>query len=325
MDTKFIIFIVFIFIAAFFALEALYYWWAKRFSAESIRLKKRIASIISHDLDRNAYQGILKNRYAEQSSSFNQFLLNLPLANKLDKLLLQSGELWTIEKFFRLSCLSVLAALSLCFILNLNVAAMLIVALLAFFLPVLYLMRARSKRFQKFEEQLPDAIDSICRSLKAGHAFNSAFSLVGEEFADPIATEFRITMEENNLGVNINEAMTNMAKRIPLTDLGFFVIAVTIQRETGGNLAEILGNISQVIRARFKLFRHIKVLSAEGRMSAWILGSLPFIMVSFLSLTNPDYTRLLFHTPTGQFLLKLASVFMVVAIFWMRNIIKVRV
>jgi tight adherence protein B len=325
MDTKFIIFIVFVFIAAFFILEALYYLWAARLSAESTRLKRRIANISSHDLDRNAYQGILKNRYTEQSSSFSQFLLNLPLANKLDKLLVQSGELWTIKKFFRMSGLCALTAFIFCFIAKLDFVIMSIIALLALFLPLFYLIRARNKRFKKFEDQLPEAIDSICRSLKAGHAFNSAFGLVGEEFADPIATEFRITMEENNLGVNINDAMANMAKRVPLTDLGFFVIAVTIQRETGGNLAEILGNISQVIRERFKLFRHIRVLSAEGRMSARVLILLPFIMMFFLSVSNPDYSRLLFHTPNGHFLLKIASVFMIIAILWMRNIMKVRV
>lgn len=325
MDAKFIIFIVFVFIAAFFALEGFYYWWAAHFGAESTRLKRRIDNITSHDLDRSAYQGILKSRYAEQSTPFNRFLLNLPFANKLDELLLQSGKLWPIDKFFRLSGLSMLVAVFVCFILNFNFSIILIVTLLAGCLPLLYLINAKNKRLNRFEEQLPEAIDSICRSLKAGHAFTSAFSLVGEEFADPIATEFRITMEENNLGVNMNEAMNNMAKRIPLTDLSFFVIAVSIQRETGGNLAEILGNISQVIRERFKLFRHIKVLSAEGRMSAWILVAMPFAMMSFLSFTTPNYSTLLFHTPDGQYLLKIAAVIMIVAILWMRNIIKIRV
>lgn len=325
MDSKFIIFIVFVFIAAFFALEAFYYWWVARYGAESTRLRRRIESIASHDLDRSSYQGILKNRYAEQASPANRFLLNLPLANKIDDLLVQSGELWTIKKFFSMSGFSAILAIVVGFILNINWSFLLAIALLALFLPLLYILSAKNKRFKKFEEQLPEAIDSICRSLKAGHAFNSAFSLVGEEFPDPIAAEFRITMEENNLGININEAMTNLVKRVAITDLSFFVIAVSIQRETGGNLAEILGTISQVIRERFKLFRHVKVLSAEGRFSALILGSMPFAMVAFLSFANPGYSTLLFHTPNGQYLLKVASVFMIVAILWMRNIIKIRV
>ena len=240
MDSKFIIFIVFVFIAAFFALETFYYWWVKRFGAESTRLKNRIQQITNHDLDRSAYQGILKNRYADNKNPFNRFLFKLTITKKLDALLLHSGEFWTIAKFFKLTALSAFVAGFVCVILNFNFAIVLMVALLASLLPLLYVLRSKKKRLDRFEEQLPEAIDTICRSLKAGHAFNSAFTLVGEELADPIATEFRITMEENNLGVNINEAMQNLAERVPLTDLKFFVVAVLIQRETGGNLAEIL-------------------------------------------------------------------------------------
>ena len=132
-------------------------------------------------------------------------------------------------------------------------------------------------------------------------------------------------MEENNLGVNFYDAMQNLAKRIPLTDLRFFVVAVSIQRETGGNLTEILSSISQVIRDRFKLFRHVKVVSAEGRMSAWVLCSMPFLMMLFLSASNENYSKLMFGTSTGQYLLKIASVLMIVAIIWIRGVIKIRV
>lgn len=324
MDIKFNIFIVFVFIAAFFALEALYYWWVARFGAESTRLKRRIETIASHDLDRSAYQGILKSRYAAQSDSYSQFLINLPLVNKLDELLIQSGKFWTVAKLFRISGIGMLIAIVLGIILNLNFSLLLLIALAAAFLPLFYLIRAREQRFRKFEEQLPEALDSICRSLKAGHAFTSAFSLVGEEMADPIAAEFRIAMEENNLGISINDAMHNLAKRIPLTDLRFFVIAVLVQRETGGNLAEILSNISTIIRDRFKLLRHIRVLTAEGRLSAWILGLMPFIMVSLLSALNPTYAPLLFSTPTGQHYIKVGLGMMLIGIIWMRNIVKIK-
>ena len=279
MDTKFIIFIVFVFIAAFFALEAFYYWWVAHLGAESTRLKKRIEHITSHDLDRNAYQGILKYRYVDNKNPLNHFLFKLTLAKKLDALLLHAGEFWTISKFFKWSVLCAFIAGFVCLLLNFNLTIVLMAALIAALLPLLYVLRAKNKRLDKFEEQLPEAIDTICRSLRAGHAFNSAFTLVGEELADPIAMEFRMTMEENNLGVNINEAMQNLADRVPLTDLKFFVVAVLIQRETGGNLAEILGNISNIIRERFKLRRQIGVMTAEGRLSAKILGAMPIIML----------------------------------------------
>ena len=324
MDTKFLIFIVFVFIASFFALEALYYWWVKRFGAESTRLKSRIEHITSHDLDRNAYQGILKNRYATNQSAFNQFLFKLSTTKKLDALLLHSGKLWTIAKFFRMTALSAFVAGFVCLLLNFNIAIVLLAALLATLIPLLYVLRAKNKRLDKVEEQLPEAIDTICRSLKAGHAFNSAFTLVGEELADPIATEFRITMEENNLGININEAMQNLAERVPLTDLKFFVVAVLIQRETGGNLAEILGNISNIIRERFKLRRQIGVMTAEGRLSAKILGAMPIIMLMIMSALNPTYAPLMFNSPTGIYSLKIAAVMMILGFIWMRSIINIK-
>ena len=324
MDTKFIIFVVFVFIAAFFALEALYYWWVKRFGAESTRLKNRIQQITNHDLDRSAYQSILKNRYADNKSPFNRFLFTLPLIKKLDALLLHSGELWTIAKFFKLTALSAFVAGFVCVILNFNFAIVLMAALLASLLPLFYVLRSKKQRLDKFEEQLPEAIDTICRSLQAGHAFNSAFTLVGEELADPIATEFRITMEENNLGVNINEAMQNLAERVPLTDLKFFVVAVLIQRETGGNLAEILSNISNIMRERFKLRRQIGVMTAEGRLSAKILGAMPIIMLVVMVTINPTYGPLMFNSPTGQYALKIGAVMMLLGFVWMRSIINIK-
>jgi tight adherence protein B len=324
MDIKFNIFIVFVFIAAFFALEAFYYWWSAHFGSESTRLKRRIASIASHDLDKGDYQGILKNRYAAQADSYSQFLISLPLVNKLDELLMQSGKLWTVAKLFRISGIAMLIAFILGLILNLNFNLILLETFVAAFFPIFYLIRARGQRFRKFEEQLPEAIDSICRSLKAGHAFTSAFSLVGQEMADPIAAEFRIAMEENNLGMSIHDAMHNLAKRVPLTDLRFFVIAVLVQRETGGNLAEILSNISTIIRDRFKLLRHIRVLTAEGRLSALVLAMMPFIMVSLLSALNPTYAPMMFGTPTGQHYLKVGLVMMLIGVIWMRKIVNIK-
>ncbi len=324
MDTKFNIFIVFVFIAAFFALEAIYYWWIKRFGAESTRLRNRIEHITNHDLDRSDYQGILKNRYAANQNGLNRFLFKFSLTKKLDALLLHSGELWTISKFFKLTALSAFVAGFVCLLFNFNWGIVAIAALLATLIPLLYILRLKNKRLAKFEEQLPEAIDTICRSLKAGHAFNSAFTLVGEELADPIATEFRITMEENNLGVNINEAMQNLAERVPLTDLKFFVVAVLIQRETGGNLAEILSNISNIMRERFKLRRQIGVMTAEGRLSAKILGAMPIIMLMIMSTLNPTYGPLMFNSPTGIYSLKVAAVMMLLGFVWMRSIINIK-
>lgn len=325
MDTQLIIFIVFVFIAAFFAIEAIYYWWVGKYSIEANRLKRRLDVITDHDSDSiSHYQSILKTRYANKSG-LSKFIFNLPYADDLEMLIMQSGKIWPISQFLQYVAIAGAIGLVISIILGVNIVISAILIILVSLLPMIYLIRERAKRFDKFEEQLPEAIDSICRSLKSGHAFSSAFGMVGEEFQDPIAAEFRITMEENNLGVNFYDAMQNLAKRIPLTDLRFFVVAVSIQRETGGNLTEILSSISQVIRDRFKLFRHVKVVSAEGRMSAWVLCSMPFLMMLFLSASNENYSKLMFGTSTGQYLLKIASVLMIVAIIWIRGVIKIRV
>lgn len=325
MDTQLIIFIVFVFIAAFFAIEAIYYWWVGKYGAESSRLKRRLDVISDHDSDSiSHYQSILKTRY-ENNTGLTKFIFNLPFAEGLEMLIMQSGKIWPISQFLQYVAIAGVVGLVLSIILGLDIVISAILTIVASALPIIYLIKERAKRFDKFEEQLPEAIDSICRSLRAGHAFTSAFGMVGEEFPDPIAAEFRITMEENNLGVNFYDAMQNLAKRIPLTDLRFFVVAVSVQRETGGNLTEILSSISQVIRDRFKLFRHVKVVSAEGTMSAWVLCSLPFVMMFLLSITNENYSEIMFRSPTGQYVLKIASVLMIVAIIWIRSVIKIKV
>ena len=324
MDTRLIIFIVFVFIAAFFTIEALYYLWVGKYGAESSRLKRRLDVISDHDSDSiSHYQSILKARY-ENNTGLTKFIFNLPFAEDLEMLIMQSGKIWPISQFLQYVAIAGIVGLLLSIILGLNIVISAVLIFVASLLPIFYLTKERSKRFAKFEEQLPEAIDSICRSLRAGHAFTSAFGMVGEEFPDPIAAEFRTTMEENNLGVNFYDAMQNLAKRIPLTDLRFFVVAVLVQRETGGNLTEILSSISQVIRDRFKLFRHVKVVSAEGRMSAWVLCSMPFVMMLVLSVTNKNYSEIMFGSPTGQYVLKIASVLMIVAIIWIRSVIKIK-
>ena len=130
----------------------------------------------------------------------------------------------------------------------------------------------------KIERQLPDALDLMTRALRAGHAFSSALKMAGEEMAEPIAGEFRTVHDEVNFGVSLEQALTHLSERVPLTDLRYFVVAVLIQRDSGGNLTEILGNLSQLIRERLKLLAKVKVLSSEGRMSAWILGLMPFFL-----------------------------------------------
>ena len=146
---------------------------------------------------------------------------------------------------------------------------------------------------QRFEEQLPDALELIARSLKAGHAFSSGMKMVTDEFDDPVGTEFAKTLNEINFGVDVTEALKNLAKRVDCPDLNFFVISVILQKETGGNLAEILENIGHLIRERFKFYGRVRTLTAEGRLSAVVLIGLPFVIAFVIFLLNPEYIKIL--------------------------------
>jgi tight adherence protein B len=192
-------------------------------------------------------------------------------------------------------------------------------------LPFMNLQYRRSNRLKIFEQQLPEALDTMSRALRAGHALPNAIKMISEEMADPIASEFRTVFDEVNFGFSMQDALLNLATRVPMTDLRYFVIAVLIQRETGGNLAELLGNISALIRARLKLLATVRVLSAEGRLSAWILTLLPFALGFVINMINPDFMKILWEDTGGQKMVGVAAVMMVVGIFWMRKIVRIHV
>lgn len=192
-------------------------------------------------------------------------------------------------------------------------------------LPFMYLRYKRRKRFHKFEEQLPETLDLIARSLKAGHAFSSGLRLVSEEMEDPVSFEFEKALNEINFGISAQDALINLTNRIPLDDLRFFVISVILQRETGGNLAEILENLSRLIRERFKLNGHVRVLSSQARLSAYILVAVPFVTAFFIHLLNPKFFGALLENPSGKYVLAFGVAWMIVGIFFMKKIVAIRV
>ncbi|HHX4174562.1 TPA: type II secretion system F family protein, partial [Burkholderia contaminans] len=165
----------------------------------------------------------------------------------------------------------------------------------------------------------------ISRALRSGHSFTSTLGMVGDEFPDPMGGEFRITFDEVNYGVSLHDALMNLATRVPVQDLRYFVIAVLIQRETGGNLAELLDCISALIRERFKLFDKVRVLSAEGRLSAWILGLLPFGTAAVMALLNREFLSVLWEDPAGIRMVGGMLVSMLFGLFWIRRIVRIRV
>lgn len=192
-------------------------------------------------------------------------------------------------------------------------------------LPFALVSLKRRKRLRRFAEIFPEAIDMLARAVRAGHAFTTGFSLIADEMPDPLATEFRITYQQQNLGLSLSEALSNMAVRVPLPDVYVFVSALMIQRETGGNLAEILDNLSVVIRERFKLFRQMEIMTTEGRLSMYALMALPILTGLAVYIVNPGYMQRLLVDPIGHVMIIGSVVMQLIGYFTIRRIIRMKV
>ncbi len=323
MDYTFITFIILIFVAVVLGLEGAFSAWNSSRGPAASRIARRLRAMEHQGGERAA--SMIRERLLSKSATMQGVLERLAWSARLDVMLMQSGLQWNVAYLLALMAgfgvlgLALGAYMGLPWLLQLG-----LVALLAL-LPILYVRRARSKRLRKFESQLPDALDMMGRALRAGHAFPTALKMVGEEMSEPLADEFRTVFDEVNFGIAMQDSLTSLAARVPVTDLRFFVIAIMIQRETGGNLAELLNNISVIMRDRVKLFAKVRVLSAEGKMSAWILSLLPFAAAALIHLINPDFLAVLYLDADGRKLLFGAVMLMLIGIFAMRRIIDIKV
>src|SRR5579884_2264777 len=192
-------------------------------------------------------------------------------------------------------------------------------------LPIVFASYKRQKRFHKFEELFPEAIDTLARAVRAGHAFTTALELIANEMAEPVSGEFRKLFEEQKFGLPVRDALLNLAERVPIVDVKFFVTAVMLQRETGGNLAEILDNLSYVIRERFKIQRQVRVYTAQGRLTMLLLMALPPIIVLIMEVMNPDFIKPLFSDPIGHMLIVVGVILQTIGFFLIRKIIQIQV
>lgn len=198
-------------------------------------------------------------------------------------------------------------------------------AILFGYAPFWWLLRRKNKRMARFQNQLPDALDLIARALKAGHAFTQGLRMVAEEMPDPIGPEFTKTLDEINFGISMDVALSNLLHRVDCPDLKFFVVSVNIQRETGGNLSEIVGNIGKLVRERFKFNGRVRTLAAEGKITAYVLVALPFAVGIVINLLNAEYMSLLYSTEEGHFLLTNALIQMVLGTLLLKKMITIRV
>jgi len=295
---------------------------------ESTRMRKRLLSrlnAVGAASGQADFGSLLREKYLRELSPLERALETLPGMARLAQLIEQSGKNWPA---YRVLLVSLAFAMAGAFI-GWTYTRLLWLALLsaggAFSLPYIKILADRSKRFATFEEQMPDALDLIKRALKAGHPFSQSLKLVAEDMADPIAHEFDLLFSEVNYGGDMRNALLALLERVPSVSVMALVTAVMVQKETGGNLAETFERITGVIRGRFKLARRVKTLSAEGRMSAWILALVPLILFATISFTSPEYLPVLVKHPMGKNLIAASVVLAVIGILWIRKIIRIRV
>jgi tight adherence protein B len=325
MNTSFIGFAVLAFLAIVLLVEAVYLFWNSRHGTAVKRMDERLRAISAGGNVSKEQMSILKQRLLSESPFVTRLLLRVPRVHTLDRQLQQAGMRWSVARFATYTLLCAVAGAVLGFLMQVPAMVIVILAGVLSLLPVMILRRKRAKRVLQLERQLPDAADLIARALRAGHSFPAALGMVGEELPEPLGGEFALVFDEINYGVSMNDALLNMVNRVPVEDLRYFVIAVLIQREAGGNLAEILGCIAGIIRERLKLLGKVRVLSAEGRLSAWVLGVLPFAILGLLSVLNPGYITVFWKDPAGVQLAGISLTMMLFGILWMRKVVRIRI
>jgi tight adherence protein B len=240
----------------------------------------------------------------------------------LEQLLVESGLQLTPAQFLMISLGGIVAGAAIGWWFS-RLSVGIILAVLFAFLPLIYVRRKRTTRLQAFEEQFPEAVELIARSLRAGHAFTTGLGMAADEVPKPAGPEFRRVYDEQNFGMSLTEALRAMARRVPVLDARFFVTAVLTQRESGGNLSEVLDNLASVMRERFKVKRQIRVISAHGRLSAWILSSLAPALAGFLFLTSPNFMRILWEDPLGVQLVIAAVILQLTGTFIISRMVRI--
>jgi tight adherence protein B len=277
--------------------------WGSNQRQTSRKMKQRIKALSEDRQDKGAQTSILKQNLMNDQTAMSLILKRLPSGRSLDLRLQQSGLGWSVSRFLMIMAgmlvFGVVASMGLSLFIALPLPVRLGLPVLCVASPWLFVNYNCTKRMAKFDAQLPEALDLIARSLQTGLAFMAALTMVSDEFSAPLGEQFRLLNTEISYGASLNDAFNNMVERTPSEDLRYFVIAMLVQRETGGNLAELTGNISQLIRDRLELRNKIQTLTAEGRLSALILTAMPFMLGGAMALLNPEYISLLWTDPAG--------------------------
>jgi len=288
------------------------------------RLKQRLQEIDRETGD-DAFSSLLREKYLRDLAPWERSLESIWFMEPLRRMIEQAGYSVLAYRLVLLSVATALAGAAGGWALTRSPLAVAAGFLIGAAIPTVKVWMTKRDRMEKFEEQLPDAIDSMRRALKAGHPFSAALKLVAEDMEDPVAREFELTFADINYGNDLRRAMLGLLQRVPSLTVMALVTAVLVQKETGGNLAEILEQIANVIRGRFKFYRRVKTLSAEGRLSGWILALIPFMLFAVLTVTTPSYLPVLLESETGRQMIMGGAITGFIGIFWIRRIIQISV
>lgn len=284
-------------------------------------LKRRLQSLGGSD---KVNLSLLRQRKLSNLPTLDVLLRSISPLERLEALIEQADLPITVARLIAYATGLAIAGFTASLALRANVGVALLVAACALLVPVFYVVYLRDRRTARVSEQLSDALDMMGRSLQAGHALTTSFRLVAAEMPQPISLEFGRAYEEQSLGLAFERTIMNMVARCPEnSDLKIFAVSVIVQKETGGNLVEILDKISSTIRERYRFYGKLKALTAEGRVSAAILGALPIVMGLFMWASNPGYAQMLISEPIGRKFLIYAVISWVIGNLWMRRMAKV--
>lgn len=316
-----LIIVTFLFFLCLLEGIALFLWDPNRIQRRRLQKRLKYLEGLEH---RFTQESLLKADPLGGSPWLRRVLKRIRRLEQLQELLVHADVTWSMGAFLLILLISGAAGLSLGFYQRGTLGGLVGLAV-GIYLPMWLLRCKKKRRLKKFEKQLPEALDLLARGLKAGHSFASGLQIVGSEMANPIGVEFFKTFKEYNHGMDMNNALINLCKRVELRELRFFTTAVMIQRETGGNLVDILEKIASLIRERFKLVNQIKALTAEGRLSGLILILMPPLVFLIMSRINPDYTMLLVNHPLGRMMAMTALTLQVLGVLAIRKIVNIKV
>lgn len=294
--------------------------------AKRARLQRRLADALLHSAHTEDVEVVLaRNELMSEIPAVNRILIRLQSALHLKRMLDQADLHITPSRLMMFSFMAGMLGGLAASVISSIIPLMILSGIAAASLPFVHVWWRRRKRFNEFLENLPDALDLISRALSAGHAFSEALNMVSTEMPDPIGMEFRKCYEEQNLGLSLKLALENLAQRIPLLDLRMCITAVLIQRETGGNLAEILEKVAYTIRERFRIMGDLKTLTTSSRMSAWLLCGLPIFVAIAVTVMNPEYMSVLWKDQRGHYLIAAAMFMQITGMLIVRKILNIKI